>query len=155
MTIPAQGDAAPDFELPAGSGGMLRLSALRGRFVVLYFYPKDDTQGCTLEAREFSALKGAFETAGAAIVGVSPDSAARHVGFARKHGLTIDLVSDSELAAANAYGVWVEKSMYGRRYMGVERATFLIDPQGRIARIWRKVKAAGHATEVLEHLKAG
>ena len=149
-----EGDMAPDFELPSGSGAAVRLSALRGSKVVVYFYPKDNTEGCTLEAREFSVLKSEFERAGAKVFGVSPDSVAKHANFTRKQDLTVDLLSDAELKVVNAYGVWVEKSMYGRSYMGVERATFLMDEQGRIARIWRKVKAAGHAADVLEAVRA-
>jgi peroxiredoxin Q/BCP len=144
------GDAAPDFSLPRGGGGTLSLGDLRGRIVVLYFYPKDDTAGCTAEAIDFSALKPDFEAGGATVVGISPDSAKRHANFAAKHGLSIDLAADEALATANAYGVWVEKSMYGRSFMGVERATFLIGSDGRIRRIWRKVKVKGHAAEVLE-----
>ncbi|MBX3566894.1 MAG: peroxiredoxin [Rhizobiaceae bacterium] len=154
MTAPAAGDTAPDFELATGSGARLRLADMRGRTVVLYFYPKDNTQACTLEAKEFSALKDEFGSLGAVVVGVSPDSVTRHANFARKQALSIDLAADVDLAAANAYGVWVEKSMYGRSYMGVERATFVIDARGRIVRIWRKVKAAGHAAEVLAFLRS-
>lgn len=154
MTTLSQGDLAPDFDLPLGSGGTLRLSSLRGRQVVVYFYPKDNTTGCSLEAREFTTLKPAFEAADTTVVGVSPDSVKSHANFTRKQELAIDLVSDADLAAANAYGVWVEKSMYGRSYMGVERATYLIGRDGRIRQIWRKVKAAGHAAEVLEAARA-
>ncbi|MDQ6437154.1 peroxiredoxin [Mesorhizobium sp. LHD-90] len=145
----AEGDIAPDIVLPRGSGGTISLSGLKGKKVVLYFYPKDDTQACTAEAIDFSALKRDFEAAGAVVVGVSPDNPKKHGKFAAKHAISIDLASDEDLVAANAYGVWVEKSMYGRRYMGVERCTFLIGTDGRIRRIWRKVRVRGHAAEVL------
>ena len=148
----AVGDAAPDFELPA-EGGRVRLKDHLGRKVVLYFYPKDDTSGCTRQAVGFSALKRAFADAGAEILGISPDSPASHAAFKAKHGLGIALASDEDKAALRAYGVWVEKSMYGRRYMGVERTTFLIGPDGRIARVWRKVKVPGHAEEVLDAVR--
>ncbi len=144
------GDAAPDFALPAAGGGRGQLTALRGKQVLLYFYPKDDTSACTLEAREFSALADAFADAGAIVIGVSRDNVASHERFAAKHNLAIVLASDLDGAVAAAYGVWVEKSMYGKRYMGIERATFLIDAEGRIRKIWRKVKAAGHAAAALE-----
>jgi peroxiredoxin Q/BCP len=149
-----EGDPAPPFELPSDGGGSLSLKAFRGRHVVLYFYPKDDTEGCTLEAREFSALNAAFERAGAVVVGVSPDTPKSHDKFKSKHDLDLRLASDTDTAVAVAYGVWVEKSMYGRTFMGVERATFLIAPDGKIARIWRKVKAKGHADAVLSGLTA-
>ena len=149
----AEGDIAPDVSLPLGSGGTLDLGGLRGRTVVLYFYPKDDTQACTAEAIDFSALKGEFEAAGASIIGISPDNPKKHAKFSSKHALSIDLLSDEELKAANAYGVWVEKSMYGRKYMGVERATYLIGGDGRIRRIWRKVRVPGHAAEVLQAVR--
>jgi len=148
------GDNAPDFELPRDGGGTLSLADLRGRKVVLYFYPKDDTSGCTAESIDFSALKSDFEKAGAIVVGMSPDSVKKHDKFKTKHRLTVELVADEERKALEAYGVWTEKSMYGRKYMGVERSTFLIAPDGRIARIWRKVKVAGHAAEVLEAARA-
>jgi len=147
------GQSAPDFELPRGGGGTLSLSGLRGRPVVLYFYPKDDTSGCTAEAIDFSALKPEFEKAGATVVGMSPDSVKKHDKFTQKHGLSLELVSDEQRTILEAYGVWVEKSMYGRKYMGVERSTYLIDKNGLIARIWRKVKVPGHAAEVLEAVR--
>ncbi len=150
----SEGDPAPAFSLPLGSGGTASLAEFGGKTVVLYFYPKDDTEGCTAEAIDFSALKADFAAAGATVVGVSPDSVKRHVNFAAKHKLSVDLASDPDLAAANAYGVWVEKSMYGRSFMGVERTTFLIDGAGSIARIWRKVRVRGHAAEVLEAARA-
>ena len=148
------GDPAPDFALPTDGGGHARLAGFRGKAVVLYFYPKDDTSGCTAEAIAFSGLKGKFEAAGAAVVGISPDSAASHDKFKKKHDLAVALAADPERTAIEAYGVWKEKSMYGRKYFGVERTTFLIDGKGRIARIWRKVKVAGHAEEVLAAAKA-
>ncbi|WP_019173114.1 peroxiredoxin [Pseudaminobacter salicylatoxidans] len=148
------GQKAPDFDLPRDGGGALKLADLSGKKVVLYFYPKDDTSGCTAEAIDFSALKPEFEKAGAAIIGVSPDSVKSHDKFKSKHNLSVELVADEERKTLEAYGVWVEKSMYGRKYMGVERSTFLIGPDGRIARIWRKVKVPGHARQVLEAVQA-
>jgi peroxiredoxin Q/BCP len=135
-------------------GSQLTLSSLKGKPVVLYFYPKDDTSGCTKEAIAFSQLKPEFDKIGARVIGLSPDSATKHAKFRKKHDLTVDLVADEERTALEAYGVWVEKSMYGRKYMGVERTTFLIDAAGRIARVWNKVKVAGHAEEVLEAARA-
>lgn len=154
MTELSPGQDAPQFELPRDGGGTLTLSALRGKAVVLYFYPKDDTSGCTAEAIDFSALKAEFEKAGAVVIGMSPDSTKKHDKFKAKHGLTVDLVADEERKAIEAYGVWAEKSMYGRKYMGVERTTFLIDRNGKIARVWPKVKVPGHAAEVLEAVRA-
>ena len=148
------GQAAPDVELPGDDGKTFRLSKHKGKPVVLYFYPKDDTSGCTREAKDFSALAADFEKAGVTVVGISPDSVESHVKFRKKHDLTIGLIADTEKTVANAYGVWVEKSMYGRKYMGVERSTFLIDATGTIRGIWRKVKVAGHAETVLEAARA-
>jgi len=148
------GDQAPDFELPVEGGERLRLSGLQGKPVVLYFYPKDDTSGCTAEAKDFSRLAGDFRKIGAELIGVSPDSAESHQKFRKKHDLKVRLAADPDKAVATAYGVWVEKSMYGRKYMGVERSTFLIDGQGRVARSWRKVKVPGHAAEVLAAAQA-
>lgn len=148
------GDAAPDFTLAADDGGTVRLAELKGRPVVLFFYPKDDTSGCTAEAKDFTALADRFEAAGAHVIGVSPDSVASHQKFAKKYDLQVRLASDADKSVATAYGVWVEKTMYGRRYMGVERSTFLIDNTGRIAKSWRKVKVPGHAGEVLAALEA-
>jgi len=148
------GDAAPDFALPTDGGGHARLADLRGKAVVLYFYPKDDTSGCTAEAIAFSGLKPKFAAAGAAVIGVSPDSAASHDKFKAKHNLGIALAADPERSAIETYGVWKEKSMYGRKYFGVERTTFLVDREGRIAKVWRKVKVPGHAEEVLAAAKA-
>lgn len=148
------GDEAPDFDLAAGPERRIALKEFRGKNLVLYFYPRDDTSGCTAEAIEFNALKGEFAKAGAEIVGVSPDSVKSHGKFKAKHDLALELGADPDKAVVTAYGVWVEKSMYGRKYMGVERSTFLIDREGRIARVWRKVKAPGHAREVLAALNA-
>ena len=149
-----EGAVAPDFSLPTEDGGSIALAALRGRPVVLFFYPRDDTAGCTAEALDFSRLHGDFAGAGAVVVGLSPDTVRSHARFRLKHGLAIPLAADVDNAAAEAYGVWVEKTMYGRRFMGVERTTFLIDPDGRIARIWRKVKVPGHAGAVLAAVRA-
>jgi thioredoxin-dependent peroxiredoxin len=143
------GDIAPDFVLPTDSGEKVKLSQLQGKQVVLYFYPKDDTSGCTVEAKDFSSLATDFRNAKTHIIGVSPDSIESHAKFRKKHDLDVQLAADGDKAVANAYGVWVEKSMYGRKYMGVERSTFLIDKAGRIAKSWRKVKVPGHAAEVL------
>jgi thioredoxin-dependent peroxiredoxin len=155
MTAPLQvGDQAPDFILPAGAGEPLRLRALRGRKVVLYFYPKDDTQACTDEAIAFNRLNAEFAGAQTQIVGISPDSGISHEKFKRKFGLALTLASDETKAALEAYGVWREKVMFGRRYMGVERTTILIDRDGRIMRIWRKVRVAGHAEDVLSAARA-
>ncbi|MET0431767.1 MAG: peroxiredoxin [Hyphomicrobium sp.] len=148
------GKKAPDFALPDDSGGEVRLSKLKGSPVVIYFYPKDDTSGCTQEAKDFTCLADAFAAAGAELIGVSPDSPTRHKKFKSKHDLSIRLLSDEQKEAANAYGVWVEKSMYGRKYMGVERSTFLVDKAGKIAKSWRKVKVPGHAEEVLNAVRA-
>jgi thioredoxin-dependent peroxiredoxin len=148
------GDKAADFELPAENGEKLKLSRLKGKPVVLYFYPKDDTSGCTTEAKDFTSLAPDFRKVGVEVIGISPDSVESHWKFREKHGLKVRLVADTDKAVATAYGVWIEKSMYGRRYMGVERSTFLIDGEGRIARSWRKVKVPGHAAEVLAAAKA-
>ncbi|WP_395447229.1 thioredoxin-dependent thiol peroxidase [Aminobacter sp. UC22_36] len=148
------GQTAPQFALPRDGGGILTLSDFAGKPVVLYFYPKDDTSGCTAQAIDFTQLKPQFEKAGAVVIGVSPDSTKKHDKFKAKHQIGIDLVADEERKALEAYGVWAEKSMYGRKYMGVERSTFLIGADGKIARIWRKVKVPGHAAEVLEAVKA-
>jgi peroxiredoxin Q/BCP len=148
------GEIAPDFTLHDDDGGSVQLSKLRGRPVVVYFYPKDDTSGCTQEAKDFTCLAGEFADAGAEIVGISPDSAASHKKFKAKHDLSLRLLADDTKATAEAYGVWVEKSMYGRKYMGVERSTFLIDDKGKVVKSWRKVKIPGHAEAVLEAVKA-
>ena len=148
------GDLAPDFELPDGQGGRVRLSAFRGRRVVLYFYPKDQTPGCTQQACELRDRYADLKAAGVVLLGVSPDSAASHGKFAGKHALPFPLLSDEEQAVATAYGVWKEKSMYGRTFMGIERTTFLIDEEGRIAVIWPKVKVPGHGEAVLAVVRA-
>ncbi len=144
-----QGDKAPSFEMSTNGGGSVSLAGLKGKQAVLYFYPKDDTSGCTVEASEFSALTGEFDKEGVVVIGVSPDNVASHDKFCTKHALKHILASDPDTKVSHAYGVWAEKSMYGRKYMGVERSTFLIGKDGRIERVWRKVKAPGHAAEVL------
>lgn len=154
MTDLAIGDIAPSFDIPRDGGGSVKLEDFAGKTVVLYFYPKDDTPACTTEAVTFSALLPEFEKAGAAVIGVSPDPVRKHDKFAQKHGLSIILGSDEDTALAQAYGVWKEKSMYGKTYMGVERSTFLIGADGRIAGIWAKVKVAGHAEAVLESARS-
>ena len=148
------GAAAPAFSLPGAEGETLSLASFAGRALVLYFYPKDDTAGCTAEAIDFNGKAAAFAEAGAAILGVSPDPAKSHAKFKTKHDLTIPLASDEAKDTLAAYGVWAEKSMYGRTYMGVERTTVLIRADGTIARIWPKVKVPGHADEVLAAVKA-
>lgn len=151
---PGPGDKAPDFELPDDSGGSKSLRDFAGKALVLYFYPKDNTAGCTQEVIDFNGLRKAFAKAGAAILGVSPDSTESHAKFKSKHKLALDLISDESRAMLEAYGVWTEKSLYGRKYMGVERTTFLIAPDGRIADVWHKVKVAGHAAAVLAAVEA-
>jgi peroxiredoxin Q/BCP len=148
------GRPAPDFTLPRDGGGSLALSLLRPRAVVLYFYPRDDTSGCTLEARDFTAAAADFARADAVVVGVSKDPVAAHDRFIAKHGLEVVLVSDEAGDVCERYGVWGEKSMYGKTFMGIERATFLIDGEGRIARVWRRVKVPGHVDEVLAAARA-
>jgi thioredoxin-dependent peroxiredoxin len=148
------GKKAPDFKLQADDGTTIQLAKLKGHPVVVYFYPKDDTSGCTAEAKDFTCLAGEFAAAGAQIIGISPDSAASHKKFKDKYDLTVRLAADEDKAAALAYGVWVEKSMYGKKYMGVERSTFLIDTAGKLAQSWHKVKVPGHADEVLAAVKA-
>lgn len=150
----AEGKKAPDFKLPDSDDAEVKLSDLQGQNVVLYFYPKDDTPGCTTEARDFTALMPKLKKLNTVILGVSPDKTSKHRKFRDKHELAITLISDEEKTAAEAYGVWVEKSMYGKKYMGVERTTFLIGETGKILQIWRKVKVKGHADEVLEAVKS-
>lgn len=148
------GSPAPQFSLPADGGKSVALSQFAGRKLVLYFYPKDDTSGCTKEAIEFNGLRGEFAKAGAEIVGVSADSAASHDKFKQKYDLAFTLGSDEKKEMLEAYGVWVQKSMYGRTYMGIERTTVLIDAAGTIARVWPKVKVPGHAQEVLDAVRS-
>lgn len=150
----SEGSKAPAFDLPTDAGGRIKLADLRGKKVVLYFYPKDDTPGCTREAVEFSALEKSFKRAGAVIVGVSKDSVAKHDKFKEKHGLAVTLAADESGKTVAAYGVWVEKSLYGRKYMGIDRSTFVIDQKGLVRGIWRKVKVPGHVEEVLAAVKA-
>jgi len=144
-----EGDAAPHFVLPHDGGGFVSLASYAGRKLVIFFYPRADTPGCTLEAAAFSRLAGAFADNGAAVLGVSADPVKAQSAFRDKHALTVPLASDEKLGMLKAYGVWGEKSMYGRTFMGITRTTFLIDGNGRIARIWRNVKVDGHAEEVL------
>jgi peroxiredoxin Q/BCP len=150
----APGDKAPSFRVPTDGDGEISSASLKGKPYVLYFYPKDDTAGCTKEAVNFSEAKRKFAAAGVEIVGISKDSPETHAKFRKKYTLKITLGSDSELKIANAYGVWVEKSLYGRRYMGMDRATFLVDAKGVIQQIWRKVKVPGHVEAVLSAAKA-
>lgn len=148
------GDKAPAFTLPADGGGKVSLAELKGKIVVLYFYPKDDTSGCTKEAIEFSAAKAKFDRLGAVVIGCSRDSVASHDKFKTKHKLKVTLAADETGKVTDSYGVWVEKSLYGRKYMGIERATFLIDGSGKLAGIWRKVKVPGHVEAVLKAAQA-
>jgi len=148
------GDVAPDFTLPTDGGGEMTLSSMRGKKVVLYFYPKDDTSGCTKEACDFREKISEFTNAGAVVLGMSPDSVKKHDKFKAKYDLPFSLVADEEKTALEAFGVWVEKSMYGRKYMGVERSTFLIDADGSIQSVWRKVKVPGHVDAVLDAVQA-
>ncbi len=148
------GQQAPQFELPTADGRLLSMKAFLGKPVVVYFYPQDDTTSCTAEAIDFSRLRPEFDKAGAVVIGISPDSTKKHGKFKTKYNLSVDLAADEERKAIEAYNLWVEKSMFGRKYMGVERATFLIGADGRIARIWRKVRVPGHADEVLAAVKA-
>jgi peroxiredoxin Q/BCP len=150
----SEGAPAPDFHLARDGGGAISLADFKSRKLVLYFYPKADTPGCTIEAKDFSRLNSAFEKAGVAVVGVSADPVKKQDAFRTKHGLTTPLASDETHEMLQAYGVWGEKSMYGKRYMGIVRTTVLIGHDGRIARIWPKVKIEGHAEEVLAAAKA-
>jgi peroxiredoxin Q/BCP len=155
MTVNLQpGDVAPAFDLPTDGGRRVKLSDYTGVHLVLYFYPKDDTSGCTAEAQGFDAKLGELDAAGTRILGLSKDSPKSHDKFKAKYALRFPLASDETGATCEAYGVWVEKSMYGRKYMGVERATFLIDPFGKIVRVWRKVSVPGHVDQVLAEAKA-
>ena len=152
--MPDIDQTAPDFTLPVTGGGEITLGALKGTPVVLFFYPRDDTPGCTKESIGFSQSLGAFEAAGAKVFGISHDTMAKHDKFTEKHELTVPLLSDEEGTVTESYGVWVEKNMYGKKSMGIERATYLIGADGVIARVWRKVKVDGHVDEVLEAVRA-
>ena len=152
--MPAAGTPAPDFTLPRDGGASVTLSAFRPGKVVLYFYPKDDTPGCTLEAQDFNARLADFAAAGATVIGISKDSVKSHDKFCKKHGLGIVLASDEGGTVCEDYGTWVEKSMYGKTYMGIARTTFLIDGEGKVARVWPKVSVKGHAEEVLAAVRA-
>ena len=153
--FPGTGDVLPDVALTAAAGSTLRPSDFAGRKLVLFFYPKDDTPGCTTENKDFSALAADFAKADTALLGISKDPPAKHAKFTAKHGLTAPLASDAESAGlSDALGIWTEKSMYGRSYMGMVRSTYLIGPDGRIARVWSPVKVKGHAAEVLEAAQA-
>jgi peroxiredoxin Q/BCP len=152
--MPDIGQPAPDFTLPRDGGGTLSLSELRPKNVVLYFYPKDDTPGCTKEAIAFSGLEAELEAANTVVIGISKDTAAKHEKFIAKHDLTVALVSDADSDVCEQYGTWVEKNMYGKKYMGIERATYLIGGDGNVAQVWRKVKVPGHAEAVLEAARA-
>ena len=154
MDMPAVGDVAPDVALPDASGTIHRLADQRGRWTVLYFYPKDDTPGCTVEACEFRDANETIHEKGADVWGISPQGAPSKKAFREKFGLPFILLADVDHAVADAYGSWVEKSNYGKTYMGVARTTFLVDPDGRIARTWPKVKPEGHAAEVIAALEA-
>ena len=149
-----EGDMAPDVTMETPDGGTLSLAQMRGNILVLFFYPKDDTSGCTTEAQDFSARKAAFEMEGAHILGISKGTSKGKTKFIDKAGLTVPLATDTDDSVCAAFGTWVEKSMYGKKYMGIDRATFLIDADGRIARVWRKVKVPGHAEEVLHAARA-
>lgn len=148
------GDKAPSFKLASGAGETVSSAALKGQPYVLYFYPKDDTSGCTKEAIDFSAAKKKFDTLGVPVIGVSKDSTESHEKFQKKHKLKITLASDPEIGTAKAFGIWVEKSLYGRKYMGMDRSTFLVDAKGVIREVWRKVKVPGHVEAVLAAAKA-
>jgi thioredoxin-dependent peroxiredoxin len=149
-----EGDAAPNVSFATGEGATKSVADYKGQKLVLYFYPKDDTSGCTKEAQEFTGLIGDFGKAGAAVVGISRDSVKSHAKFVGKYDLKVELGSDEGGEVCEAFGTWVEKSMYGKKYMGIERSTFLIGADGKIARVWRKVKVPGHAAEVLAAAKA-
>lgn len=149
-----EGHPAPALDLPTDGGGRVSLAALKDRPAVVYFYPKDDTTGCTREAQDFTALAADFAALGVPVIGVSKDTVKKHDRFKAKYDLAVILASDEDGAACEAWGVWVEKTLYGRQYMGIERATFLIDAQGRIAQAWRKVKVADHAAAVLAAARA-
>ncbi len=144
-----EGERVPSLAIETSEGETIDISCL-GRLLVLYFYPKDDTSGCTREAQDFTALAGEFEAAGAKVVGISRDPMKKHSKFIEKYGLSVPLASDEDGRVSEAFGTWIQKSMYGRKYMGMERSTFLISADGRVLRAWRKVKVPGHAQEVLD-----
>ena len=152
-TLPTVGTPAPKFTLKNQDGASVSLADFKGKHVVLYFYPKDDTPGCTVEAQAFRDALGDLESLGAVVLGVSPDSEASHEKFCKKYDLNFELLADADHATAESYGVWVEKHNYGKTYMGIQRATFLIDPKGKVAHVWPKVKPEGHAAEVLGVLR--
>lgn len=154
MSLPEIGSTAPEIELQADGGETVAISALHGKQIVLYFYPKDDTSGCTTEAIDFSSLLTEFDKQNTIVLGVSPDGITKHEKFKKKHDLTVRLLADEDHSAALAYGVWAEKSMYGKTYMGIVRSTFLIDKEGKIAEVWTKVKVKEHAQAVLEAARA-
>lgn len=153
MSFPHKGDPAPEIVLPDDHGSIHRLADQRGRWTIVYVYPEDDTPGCTTEACQFRDLDDDVRTSGADVWGISPDGAASHRRFREKFNLQFTLLSDEDHAVAEAYGAWAPKSNYGRHYMGIQRSSFLVDPDGRIARVWPKVKADGHAVEVLRALE--
>jgi peroxiredoxin Q/BCP len=148
------GDPIPDTPLETPDGGTVRPSDFRGRKLVLFFYPRDDTPGCTVENKDFSALAAEFEAAGTALLGISKDPPAKHAKFTAKHGLVAPLATDADGGLSDALGVWGQKSLYGRLFMGMHRTTYLVDAEGCIARVWRKVRVKGHAAEVLEAARA-
>lgn len=150
---PVAGDTAPEVDLPRDGGAQVTLASLKGNPVILYFYPRDDTPGCTKEAIAFTGLLEEFAASGATVLGVSKDTVAKHEKFRDKHDLKIALLSDADGDVCERYGVWVEKNMYGRKSMGIERATYLIDAEGKVAQVWRKVKVPGHAEAVLEAVR--
>lgn len=152
--VPEAGDTAPAFEVESHTGTIVKLEDLRGKLVVLYFYPKDDTPGCTVEAKAFEASAAEFEKEGAVVLGVSPDDIGSHCKFADKFSLSFPLLADTDHAVAEKYGVWVEKNRFGKKYWGVQRATFLIGPDGEVLQAWPKVKPEGHAEEVLSAVRA-
>lgn len=154
MTEITEGQQAPAFDMATADGGRITLAELKGKAVVLYFYPKADTPGCTTESQDFSALIADFEAANAVVIGVSRDPVKKLARFRDKHNLKVVLASDEPEDVTLGYGVWVEKTLYGRQYMGIERATFLIDADGAVRRVWRKVSVKGHAAEVLDAARA-
>lgn len=155
MSTLKAGDTAPEFSMPSDSAGTVSLSDFKGKSVILYFYPKDDTPGCTKEAIGFSEKIDEFEAAGAVVIGVSKDTAAKHGKFRAKHGLKVILASDAEGDVTERYGAWQEKQMYGKTYWGIDRSTFLIGPDGKLKAVWRKVKVPGHVEAVLDALRSG